>query len=149
MKAIVSAGLMGVLFALGLGLGGMTHPEKVLGFLDVMGRWEPSLALVMGGALGVHALFLRWSRRWKAPVLAARFASPPYSRVDGSLVTGAALFGVGWGLVGYCPGPAFVALATGGRDALMFALSMLAGMLLFRFWTRFRAPVGGSPDATN
>ncbi|RKH12776.1 YeeE/YedE family protein [Corallococcus sp. CA053C] len=139
MKTLLSAGLCGVLFALGLGLGGMTQPEKVLAFLDVAGRWDPSLALVMLGAVGVHAVFLLRIRRRPAPVLAPRFAAPSQSKVDLSLVAGAALFGVGWGLVGYCPGPAFTSLATGGRDVLLFVGSMLAGMLLFGFWTRARA----------
>ncbi|MCY1042600.1 YeeE/YedE family protein [Corallococcus sp. bb12-1] len=132
MKALLSAGLCGVLFALGLGLGGMTQPEKVMGFLDVAGRWDPSLAMVMIGAVGVHAVFLRLILRRPAPVLAPRFPTPSQTRVDRSLIVGAALFGVGWGLVGYCPGPAFTALATGGRDVLLFVGSMLAGMLLFR-----------------
>ena len=139
MKTLLSAGVCGVLFALGLGLGGMTQPEKVLGFLDVAGPWDPSLAMVMMGAVGVHAVFLLWIRRRPAPVLAPRFAAPSQTKVDVSLIVGAALFGVGWGLVGYCPGPAFTSLVTGGRDVVLFVGSMLSGMLLFGFWTRFRS----------
>ncbi|RYZ37017.1 MAG: YeeE/YedE family protein [Myxococcaceae bacterium] len=139
MKALLSAGGCGLLFALGLGLGGMTQPEKVLGFLDVAGTWDPSLAMVMMGAVGVHAVLLRLIRRRPAPVLAPRFPAPPSTRVDTALIVGAALFGVGWGLVGYCPGPAFVSVVTGGRDVLLFVLSMLAGMGLFRLWSRANA----------
>ncbi|PTL82767.1 YeeE/YedE family protein [Vitiosangium sp. GDMCC 1.1324] len=144
MKAVWTAGIAGLLFALGLGLGGMTQPSRVLGFLDVTGAWDPSLAFVMAGALGVHAVLQRLIRRRKAPVLAAHFPAISRTRVDGRLVTGAALFGVGWGLAGYCPGPAFTALATGGREAVLFTLSMLGGMLLFTAWERASAPV---PDA--
>ncbi|RKH28978.1 YeeE/YedE family protein [Corallococcus praedator] len=147
MKALLVAGLCGVLFALGLGLGGMTQPEKVMGFLDVAGRWDPSLAMVMIGAVGVHAVLLRLIRRRSAPVLAARFPAPSQARVDRSLIGGAVLFGVGWGLVGYCPGPAFTSLATGGRDVLLFVGSMLAGMALFRIWTRARGAVSTAPGS--
>ncbi|CAM3526412.1 YeeE/YedE family protein [Corallococcus sp. ZKHCc1 1396] len=136
MKAVLVAGLCGVLFALGLGLGGMTQPEKVLAFLDVAGQWDPSLAMVMMGAVGTHAVLLRLIRRRPAPVLASRFPAPAQTRVDMALVAGAALFGVGWGLVGYCPGPAFTSLATGGRDVLLFVGSMLAGMVLFSAGSR-------------
>lgn len=153
MKAVWTAGIAGLLFALGLGLGGMTQPSRVLGFLDVAGPWDPSLAFVMAGALGVHAILQRLIRRRKAPVLAASFPAISKTRVDGRLVTGAALFGVGWGLVGYCPGPAFTALATGGREVVLFTLSMLGGMLLFKAWERASAPTpnaasGGMRHAT-
>lgn len=153
MKALWTAGLSGLLFALGLGLGGMTQPSRVLGFLDVTGQWDATLALVMAGALGVHALALRLIRRREAPVLAARFPALARTRVDGRLVAGAALFGVGWGLAGYCPGPALTLLVTGGHQVWLFALSMLGGMLLFRAWERAsaastsvsQAPTGGRP----
>jgi uncharacterized membrane protein YedE/YeeE len=150
-KAALSAGLSGLLFALGLGLGGMTQPSRVLGFLDVTGAWDPSLAFVMAGALGVHIGLRYLIRRREAPVLAASFPVIAQTRVDGRLVAGAALFGVGWGLAGYCPGPAFTTLATGGTEVLLFTLSMLGGMFLFTLWESAWAPaprVEGTPRGT-
>lgn len=133
------AGLAGLLFALGLGLGGMTDPAKVVGFLDVAGRWDPSLAFVMAGALGSHALARRFILRRARPVLAATFPTPTHTGVEGRLVAGAALFGIGWGLSGYCPGPAFVSLPLGGTTVWLFIAAMLAGMGLFRAWEATRA----------
>nr|WP_304503103.1 MULTISPECIES: DUF6691 family protein [Myxococcaceae] len=115
----------------------MTDPARVRGFLDVTGAWDPSLAFVMGGALGTHALLRRLILRTRArPLLAPAFPDLSHTRVDARLLGGAAIFGVGWGLVGYCPGPAFTALATGAPVALLFVGAMLAGMLLFRLWER-------------
>lgn len=128
--AIVS----GALFAVGLALSGMTDPGKVLGFLDVAGSWDPSLAFVMGGAVGLHFVWLRFVAR--AP------SQPAVSRkVDARLVGGAAIFGVGWGLSGYCPGPALSALAFGRTEGIVFTLAMLAGILIFRLTVRDPAPV--------
>lgn len=143
MRAGLAAGVSGFLFALGLGLGGMTQPSRVRSFLDVTGEWDPSLAFVMGGALGVHFVLQRIIRRREVPLLSASFQVPSLSRVDGRLITGAALFGVGWGLSGYCPGPAFTALATGGTEVLLFTLSMLGGMFLFSLWERASARSAG------
>lgn len=125
----------GVLFALGLALSGMTDPGKVLGFLDVTGRWDPSLAFVMGGAVGFHALWLRLARRTDG-------LSPAIvnTAIDARLVIGAAIFGVGWGLAGYCPGPALTSLAYGRTEALLFVLAMVLGVLLFRWFERQRHP---------
>ena len=134
------AGLCGLLFALGLGVGGMTDPAKVVGFLDVAGAWDPSLAFVMAGALGTHAVLRRLVLRRKQPVLAPAFPALKQTRVDGRLVGGAALFGVGWGLSGYCPGPALATLPTGGPMLLLFVAAMLAGMGAFRVWESLRAP---------
>ncbi|MBU8896492.1 YeeE/YedE family protein [Corallococcus sp. H22C18031201] len=139
MKAGLMAALAGLLFALGLGLGGMTDPAKVVGFLDFSGAWDPSLAFVMGGALAVHAPLQWLIRRRRSPVLASEFPARSKARVDARLVGGAALFGVGWGLAGYCPGPALVSLASGTRTALLFGASMLGGMLLFRLVEGMRA----------
>ncbi|MBJ6764101.1 YeeE/YedE family protein [Myxococcaceae bacterium JPH2] len=139
MKAGFMAALAGLLFALGLGLGGMTDPAKVVGFLDFAGAWDPSLAFVMGGALAVHAPLQRLIRRRRSPVLATEFPARSKARVDLRLVGGAALFGVGWGLAGYCPGPALVSLASGTGTALLFGASMLGGMLLFRIVDGMRA----------
>ena len=126
------AGLAGILFALGLGISGMTEPAKVLGFLDVGGRWDPSLALVMIGAIGVHAPLARAILRRRAPVLAPAFALPPRGPVDARLLVGAAVFGIGWGLAGLCPGPAVTVVASGRPIALAFVGTMLLGMGLAR-----------------
>ncbi len=120
----------GLVFALGLGLSGMTRPSKVLGFLDVAGSWDPSLAFVMVGAIGVHFLFVRRARRRASPRMAPRFTWPPEGRIDARLLAGAALFGIGWGLAGYCPGPSLVALASFGPGVLLFVSAMAAGTLI-------------------
>jgi uncharacterized membrane protein YedE/YeeE len=116
----------GLLFAVGLGVGGMTDPRKVVGFLDVFGQWDASLALVMAGAIGVHLPFLRLVQG-RRPLPA-----PDEDRIVGRLLLGAALFGVGWGLSGYCPGPALVSLASGRGAVLVFVLAMVAGSFAAR-----------------
>jgi uncharacterized membrane protein YedE/YeeE len=132
MKKGAVAFAAGLLFALGLGLAGMTQPGKVLAFLDLADGWDPSLALVMVGAIGVHAAFVRFARRRPAPAFARAFTWPPERGVDARLLAGAALFGVGWGLVGYCPGPALVGLASLAPATLLFVLAMAAGTLAAR-----------------
>lgn len=127
-----AAFVCGLVFAVGLGVSGMTQPAKVIGFLDVAGAWDPSLMLVMGGALAVSFAAFRRVLRRARPALDDQFHVPPGHPIDARLVVGAALFGVGWGLGGYCPGPAIVAIATGARPALAFVVSMAAGMVLFR-----------------
>lgn len=134
MKAVLMAGLAGLLFALGLGIGGMTDPSRIIGFLDVTGAWNASLLFLMAGAVGTHALLRLLILRRTRPVLAPAFPQLAKSKVDGRLVGGAALFGIGWGLAGYCPGPAFVSLAKGAPTVLLFVAAMLAGMGLFRAW---------------
>lgn len=129
MIRVVVAAIAGAMFGAGLLLSGMTRPDKVLGFLDVTGRWDPSLAFVMIGAIGVHAVAYRLIRLRPSPLLDARFHWPPDSGVDRRLLAGAAVFGIGWGLAGFCPGPALVAAATGATSALVFVAAMLAGML--------------------
>nr|WP_305794264.1 MULTISPECIES: DUF6691 family protein [unclassified Myxococcus] len=114
----------------------MTDPAKVVGFLDVAGSWNPSLAFVMAGALGTYALLRRLILRRARPVLADRFPAPPQADVDGRLVAGSALFGIGWGLSGYCPGPALVSLPVGGTTVLLFVGAMLVGMGAFRGMSR-------------
>jgi len=127
----VSAALSGLLFALGLALSGMTQPARVLGFLDVTGAWDPSLAFVMLGAVAIYAPAQRLiTRRRVRPLHASAFALPPTWPIDARLIVGSAVFGVGWGLAGFCPGPALVASAAGAREAAWFTLSMLAGTLL-------------------
>jgi uncharacterized membrane protein YedE/YeeE len=130
-KRALAAGMAGILFSLGLGLGGMTDPANVQGFLDFTGNWRPALAFVMGGAILVHATARWFVLRRPAPVLEAAFSVPGSAPVDARLLRGSALFGMGWGLSGYCPGPAFTSLAVGTVDALTFVASMLLGMWLF------------------
>ena len=131
--ASFAALLCGLVFGLGLIVSGMANPAKVLGFLDVAGRWDPSLALVMAGAVAVaFAGFLVAKRRTKS-LIGADMALPSMQRIDARLVAGSALFGIGWGLAGFCPGPALVALGMGLPKALVFVGSMLVGMLAFDF----------------
>lgn len=120
----------GLLFALGLGVGGMTKPAKVIGFLDVAGDWDPSLAFVMGGALLVYGLVARLALARPHPLFDDRFHVPTRRDIDRRLVLGAVLFGAGWGLAGYCPGPALVSLASGRGAVVAFVAAMLAGMWL-------------------
>lgn len=127
MKPLLSALLAGLLFGVGLCISGMTDPHNVLAFLDVTGHWSPKLAGVMLGAIFVHAAWLRWGTP-RAPSPALSLAPP--ARVNAALLGGAALFGVGWGLAGYCPGPAIVALGSGAIAPLVFVTAMLAGMAL-------------------
>ncbi|MCA9710090.1 MAG: YeeE/YedE family protein [Myxococcales bacterium] len=132
----LTAFVAGLVFAVGLAFGGMTDPAKVIAFLDVTGHWDPSLAFVMGGAIAVHALAYRGLRRWSAPVFDRVFYLPTRRDIDPRLLLGAALFGVGWGLAGYCPGPALMGLATFGPGALVFVVSMLVGMAAFEYGPR-------------
>lgn len=129
----------GLLFALGLGISGMTLPQKVIGFLDVTGAWDPSLAFVMGGAVGVYAIAYQITRRMEKPRYAAKFHLPTSKQIDWRLLLGAALFGAGWGLGGFCPGPALVSLPAGFAgtwDIVLFVLSMFVGMWGFRVFER-------------
>ena len=122
--------LGGLLFGLGLLLSGMTDPGKVQGFLDVTTRWDPSLALVMGGAVLVTSLAFAWARRSPQSWLGARRMWPAAGAINSRMWGGGALFGLGWGLAGFCPGPALVALSAGMADAWIFVPAMLAGMAL-------------------
>jgi uncharacterized membrane protein YedE/YeeE len=130
-KGNLAALAAGALFALGLIISGMTRPEKVIGFLDVR-AWDASLALVMGGAIGVHAVLLRLIGRRSSPVFAATFKPAPAKSINAKLLTGSAIFGIGWGLAGYCPGPAIVAMGGLNAKALVFVIGMTAGMLGYR-----------------
>lgn len=121
----------GLIFAIGLGVAGMTDPAKVLGFLDFTGKWDPSLAFVMGGALAVHTVLRRFVLKREKPLCAPSFQLPAAKRIDGRLVAGAALFGIGWGLLGWCPGPALVSAATLDFTVVLFVGAMLVGMKLF------------------
>jgi hypothetical protein len=125
----LAALLCGLLFGLGLAISGMTDTAKVLGFLDLFGNWVPDLAFVMGGAVCVTLVTFRFISRTR-PLLAPAFSLPTRSDVDARLLTGAALFGVGWGMYGYCPGPALAALVYLHQETYVFLLAMLAGMAL-------------------
>ncbi len=133
MKPVLTAFLLGLLFALGLGIAGMTQPSKIIAFLDITGDWDPSLLLVMASATLVYFLSYRWITKRRAPLLAEKFSLPTAMRLDARLLAGSALFGIGWGLSGYCPGPALVALPGLLPNTLVFVVSMLTGMLLFKW----------------
>ena len=128
----VVAGMCGIVFGAGLAISGMTNPAKVLAFLDVFGRWDPTLAFVMGGALGVTAIGFALARRRASPWLREAFALPTRSDIDARLIGGAALFGVGWGIVGLCPGPALANLSRGSGEIMIFVAAMIAGVVLHR-----------------
>ena len=140
MSAAKKAGLVtfasGFLFAVGLGLAGMTKPTKVIGFLDVTGAWDPSLAFVMIGAIGVFLFAAERARRGKTPVLEKAYALPEQTSIDGRLIFGAVLFGLGWGASGFCPGPALASVVTFSPKVLVFVGAMLSGMGLFELWQR-------------
>jgi len=127
---LISAFLVGVAFALGLGLAGMTQPTKIIGFLDVAGHWDPTLAFVMGGAVAISLVLFSLILKRPAPVWGERFVLPEKKAVDIQLVVGAGIFGIGWGLSGYCPGPALVSLVTAGPPVLAFVVSMGGGLYL-------------------
>lgn len=132
MTRLLAALGAGVLFGFGLGLSQMVNPAKVLAFLDVAGDWDPSLALVMAGALIVTLPAFRWVLRREKPLSAPAFALPTRTAIDARLLGGSALFGVGWGLVGFCPGPVVASLAYGMPASLIFLLALIIGALLAR-----------------
>jgi uncharacterized membrane protein YedE/YeeE len=140
MPTLAAALIAGALFGVGLVVSQMIDPGKVLAFLDIAGRWDPSLVLVMAGALMVAIPGFRLARRQDAPVLGGRFDRPTRQTIDRRLVTGAAIFGIGWGLVGFCPGPAIAALAFGRLEAVIFVLAMVAGAWVFHAYRARRSP---------
>lgn len=136
MRAVVVALASGTIFGAGLALGGMTDPARVRGFLDLLGDWDPTLAFVMGGAVMVMALAWMVQRGMQRPLFAEAFALPNRSDLTPRLIGGSALFGIGWGIAGLCPGPGFAALAIDGPSAAIFLAAMLAGMMLVRLVDR-------------
>ena len=130
MKSTLVAFLSGLTFALGLGISGMTRPVKVVGFLDFFGAWDASLAFVMLGAIAVYFVAYRLSLSMRSPVLAPGFSIPKRTDLDARLFVGAALFGAGWGLGGFCPGPAITSLASGASPVTVFVATMAAGIYL-------------------
>ncbi|MBC2384537.1 MULTISPECIES: DUF6691 family protein [Pseudomonas] len=127
----LTAFFAGLIFGLGLLLAGMANPAKVLAFLDVAGAWDPSLALVMGGAIAAAVIPLNWARKNKQSLLGARMQLPVKRELDARLIGGSLVFGIGWGIAGICPGPAVAILLTGRWQIIIFVLAMLTGMCLF------------------
>jgi uncharacterized membrane protein YedE/YeeE len=132
MRATLAALVAGIVFGAGLALSDMVNPARVLGFLDVAGIWDATLALVMAGAVAVSAIGYVGARRLRAPPFGTRFFIPENRRLDGRLLGGAALFGIGWGLAGLCPGPAVAGLIYGMWQSWVFVAAMLTGMVLER-----------------
>ena len=144
--------LSGLVFAIGLGVSGMTQPAKIVGFLDFTGAWDPSLLGVMGGAVVVNFVLYRLIFKRPTPLFGSSFSLPTRRDIDARLLLGAALFGAGWGLGGFCPGPAVVSSASTASSVLTFVLAMLGGMFLFEQYERYRSrrmarvPVADSSD---
>ena len=136
---IITALAAGLIFGLGLILSGMTDPSKVIGFLDLAGRWDPSLAFVMGGAILVGVVAFQFAKGREKSLLGDVMRLPTARHVDRRLVLGSLAFGTGWGLAGYCPGPALVAVAQGGMQPLIFVVAMLAGMAFYEIQARWAA----------
>ena len=136
----LSAWLSGLVFGLGLIVSGMANPAKVLGFLDLAGEWDPSLALVMGGAIAVGFFAFLVAKNRKRSFIGAEMKLPTTSAIDGRLLAGSALFGAGWGVAGFCPGPGLVALGMGEPKALVFVAAMLVGMVIFSWLEKRKSP---------
>lgn len=136
--AIIAPLICGLIFGAGLLISGMVQPTKVLGFLDIFGAWDPSLAVVMAAALAVAAPGFMLAHNRPRPVLAAQYFWPGKSEIDAPLVFGAGLFGIGWGLVGLCPGPALESLATLSPGVVVFVAAMAVGMVVYDLWQASR-----------
>jgi uncharacterized membrane protein YedE/YeeE len=150
-KPSISALAIGALFGFGLALSGMGQPQRVIGFLDWFGRFDPALLFVMGGAVIMHFIGRRLVLRRAQPVLAAAWPSYPFTSVDARLIGGSILFGLGWGITGFCPAPGILSAAAGTREGLLFVVSMAAGMALFHALERARGATdetGGQPSTT-
>lgn len=133
MRAVLVALFAGIVFGAGLAIGGMTDPARVRGFLDIFGAWDPTLAFVMGGALIIMVIAWQIQPRLIRPFFAEAFALPNRSDLTGRLIGGSALFGIGWGIAGLCPGPALAALVIAPMSAAIFVVAMVAGMALVSF----------------
>lgn len=130
MALLANTFIAGLLFGIGLALSEMTDPGRVTGFLDVAGRWDPTLLFVMGGALAVTLPAFHFVQKLPGPLFAEKFQLPTKKELEWPLIAGAALFGAGWGIAGFCPGPALAALVTGMPEVLLFIAAMVAGQLL-------------------
>jgi uncharacterized membrane protein YedE/YeeE len=135
MREAIAGVLTGFLFGLGLCLSRMTDPAVIQGFLNIAGAWDPTLLFVLGGSVAVGLVGYRYVLRQKQPLWAGKFSLPTATAIDAPLLSGAAIFGIGWGLAGYCPGPAVTSLASGRRMVLLFVVAMLIGMIAVR-WMR-------------
>ncbi len=134
----LSAFATGLIFGIGLIISGMTDPSKIIGFLDLTGSWDPSLAFVMGGAVAVGYIAFSLARRRQTAFLGGAIQLPTGRQIDRRLVFGSLAFGIGWGLAGYCPGPAVVSIGMGQEKAIVFAVAMVVGMVLFQLIERLR-----------
>ena len=134
MSKLILSLLSGLVFGLGLLVSGMGNPAKVLNFLDFFGTWDPSLALVMAGAIAVGLFAFTWAKRRKTALLGEPMQLPTATQIDTRLLLGAAMFGIGWGLSGFCPGPALMNLLTLHKEVIIFVVSMIVGMLLQQTW---------------
>ena len=155
MKALLTSFGSGIIFAIGLGISGMTQPVKVIGFLDFFGAWDASLGFVMLGAIAVYFAAYRLSGHMSSPLLAPDFSLPKRGDLDAKLILGAVIFGAGWGLGGFCPGPALTSLASGALPVFVFVISMGIGMYLHTWASEFGrtgsglaiAPANSAQDA--
>ena len=147
MNRLVSAFIGGLIFALGLGISGMTDANKVIGFLNLAGKWDPSLAFVMLGAIGVHLLFYRMIVRRRSPLFSEKFHIPTRRDMNPKLIMGAALFGAGWGAGGFCPGPGLVSLTGFGLEAFVFVSFMLVGMIFQKVVQRVKQKIDTEQEA--
>lgn len=136
--AILTSFIVGLIFAAGLGIGGMTQPAKVVNFLDLFGGWDPSLIFVMIGALIVHSILYRLIRKRKSPLLAEQFHIPNRRDINRDLALGAIIFGTGWGLAGFCPAPAITSIASMQLGPIVFVVSMLSGMMIFHLTDKLK-----------
>lgn len=132
----ISAFIVGLIFGVGLILAGMTDPSKVIGFLDIAGSWDPSLAFVMGGAILVGVVAFRFAHKRTANFFGGAMRLPNRRDIDMRLIVGSTVFGIGWGMAGFCPGPALTSLGTGNAKAAIFVAAMIAGMAIFEFADR-------------
>lgn len=146
MKTLASALLSGLLFGIGLGVSGMTNADKVINFLDLSDAWDPSLMFVMVGAIAVHLVLFRVILRQRSPLFADGFSVPTAVQIDQKLVGGAALFGIGWGLGGYCPGPGLVSTASLSTNALTFVAAMTVGMVLHQAYSSTLSSTSEAPQ---
>jgi uncharacterized protein len=144
MTRSVWALIAGMIFGVGLAVSEMINPAKVLAFLDIAGRWDPSLALVMAGALAVTFVSFRLILKRPAPLLEGRFELPTAKEIDRPLLAGAALFGIGWGLVGFCPGPAIASLAFGLEESVVFVAAMVVGAWVYQMGSRTMPATGNA-----